>query len=59
MGEVAGKRQRLFAAGECGSENLRGFGCGVECDGGVVHFKPLAGTDRCRCASRTPRGASA
>jgi hypothetical protein len=45
MGEVAGKRQRLFAAGECGSENLRGFGCGVECDGGVVHFKPLAGTD--------------
>ena len=45
MGEVAGKKQRLFAAGECGSQNLRGFGCGVECDGGVVHFKPLAGTD--------------
>ena len=45
MGEVAGKKQRLFAAGECGSENLRGFGCGVECDGGSVYFEPLAGTD--------------
>ena len=45
MGEVAGKKQRLFAAGECGSQNLRGFGCGVECDGGSVYFEPLARTD--------------
>ena len=45
MGEVAGKKQRLFAAGECGSQNLRGFGCGVECDGGSVYFEPLSGTD--------------
>jgi hypothetical protein len=43
MGEVAGRKQRLFAAGECGSQDLRGFGCGVECDGGSVYFEPLAG----------------
>jgi hypothetical protein len=45
MGEVTGKKQRLFAAGECGSGDLPGFGCSVECDGGSVYFEPLAGTD--------------
>jgi hypothetical protein len=45
IGEVAGRKQRLFAAGECGSPDLGGFGCSVECDGGSVYFEPLAGTD--------------
>ena len=43
MGEVTGRKQRLFAAGECGSQDLLGFGCSVECDGGSVYFEPLAG----------------
>jgi hypothetical protein len=45
MAEVVGKKSRLVAAGECGSVSMRGFGCGVECDGGSVYFEPLAGTD--------------
>ena len=45
MAEVAGRKQRLVAAGDCGSQSMRGFGCGVECDGGSVYFEPLAGTD--------------
>jgi len=45
MAEVAGRKYRLVAAGDCGSQSMRGFGCGVECDGGSVYFEPLAGTD--------------
>jgi len=45
MAEVVGRKSRLVAAGECGSQSMGGFGCGVECDGGSVYFEPLAGTD--------------
>jgi hypothetical protein len=45
VAEVQGRMQRLVAAGECDSGNLKDFGCGVECDGGVMHFEPLQGSD--------------
>lgn len=41
MAEVKGTRRRLLAVGDCGSGDLKGFGCGVECDGGAMHFEPL------------------
>jgi hypothetical protein len=41
MAEVKGTRRRLLAVGDCGSSDLKGFGCGVECDGGYMHFEPL------------------
>jgi hypothetical protein len=43
LAEVKGKKRRLVAAGDCGSKDLTGFGCGVECDGGSMHFEPLKG----------------
>lgn len=41
MAEIKGKRQRLLAVGDCGSGDLKGFGCGIECDGGNMAFEPL------------------
>jgi hypothetical protein len=41
LAEVKGRKRRLIASGDCGSKDLTGFGCGVECDGGSVHFEPL------------------
>ena len=43
MAKVKGTRRRLLAVGDCGSGDLKGFGCGVECDGGSMDFEPLRG----------------
>jgi hypothetical protein len=45
LAEVKGRKRRLVAVGECGSRDLTGFGCGVECDGGTMHFEPLKGSE--------------
>jgi hypothetical protein len=45
MADVAGRKKKLFAGGECGSMNMAGFGCSVECDGGSVYFEPVANGD--------------
>lgn len=46
VAEVVGRKGKLISAGECGAEdgtNL--FGCGSDCDGGTMAFKPIAGAD--------------
>jgi hypothetical protein len=48
LAQVVGKRSRLLAVGDCGSGDLKGFGCGVECDGGSMTFEPLQGGETLR-----------
>jgi hypothetical protein len=45
---VKGKKARLVATGSCESSDEAGFGCGVECDGGVMEFSPLGNGESLR-----------
>jgi hypothetical protein len=43
---VVGKKAKLISAGECGAvEGASVFGCGSDCDGGTMAFRPVAGAD--------------
>lgn len=48
LAQVVGTRSRLLAVGDCGSDDLKGFGCGIECDGGSMAFEPLRGGETLR-----------
>jgi hypothetical protein len=45
VAEVVGTRGKLLSAGQCGSASTDVFGCGSDCDGGTMAFKPIAGSD--------------
>jgi hypothetical protein len=46
VAEVEGQKGKLISAGECGAEDgANVFGCGSDCDGGTMAFRPIAGAD--------------
>ena len=45
VAQVVGMKVPLISAGQCGSGSPDVFGCGSDCDGGTMAFRPIAGSD--------------